>query len=109
MCYALQWKVFVLDEGSKKLVDSVVKTDDILRENVTSAYSAVKRGWIELRVIDIEQIEERRAMNQDLDVIYLLSPEPHIIECLIADLERQRYRRSYVVWNSSSSPSFQLP
>lgn len=31
----------MLDEGSKRLVDSVVKQDDILRENVTSAYYAV--------------------------------------------------------------------
>ena len=31
-----QWKVLILDEGSKKLVDTVVKEDDILQENVTS-------------------------------------------------------------------------
>ncbi len=31
-----QWKVLVLDDASRKLVDSVVKEDDILEENVTS-------------------------------------------------------------------------
>lgn len=31
-----QWKVLVTDETSKKLIDNVVKEDDILHENVTS-------------------------------------------------------------------------
>ncbi len=32
----IQWKVLILDEGSKKLVDNVVKEDDILNENIAS-------------------------------------------------------------------------
>ena len=32
----LQWKVLVVDEQSKKLIDNVVKEDDILNENITS-------------------------------------------------------------------------
>lgn len=31
-----QWKVLVLDEESRKLIDNAVKEDDILNENVTS-------------------------------------------------------------------------
>lgn len=31
-----QWKVLVTDETSKKLIDNVVKEDNILHENVTS-------------------------------------------------------------------------
>ncbi len=31
----IQWKVLVLDSGSKKLVDNAVKEDDILHENIT--------------------------------------------------------------------------
>ena len=31
-----QWKILILDEGSKRLVDCVTKEDDILQENVTS-------------------------------------------------------------------------
>jgi hypothetical protein len=31
-----QWKVLVLDEGSKKIIDNVVKEDDILNENIAS-------------------------------------------------------------------------
>ncbi|MCJ1378484.1 vacuolar sorting protein VPS33/slp1 [Xylographa soralifera] len=83
-----QWKVLVLDEASKRLVDSVVKQDDILQEKVTN----------------IEQIEHKRALNQDLDAVYLLTPEPHIVECLIMDFERRRYHRSYLVWTSFLPP-----
>ena len=39
-------------------------------------------------------------MNQEMDAVYLLSPLPHIVDCLMADLERRRYRRSFVIWTS---------
>lgn len=32
----LQWKVMVLDSGSRRIIDGVVREDDILKENVTS-------------------------------------------------------------------------
>ena len=32
----VQWKVMVLDATSKRLLDGVVKEDDILKENITS-------------------------------------------------------------------------
>lgn len=35
-----------------------------------------------------------------MDVIYILSPQPHIVDCLMADFERRRYRRTYIVWTS---------
>lgn len=31
-----QWKVLVIDETSKKIIDNVVKEDDILNENIAS-------------------------------------------------------------------------
>jgi hypothetical protein len=34
--FAIQWKVFLVDQGSKRIVDCVVNEDDILQENVTS-------------------------------------------------------------------------
>ncbi|KAL9116720.1 MAG: hypothetical protein Q9187_006752, partial [Circinaria calcarea] len=79
------WKILVLDEGSKRLVDCVTKEDDILQENITN----------------IEQIEHKRGLNRSLDAVYLLSPEPHVVDCLMDDFERRRYRRSYLVWTSS--------
>ncbi|KAL9135469.1 MAG: hypothetical protein Q9175_003335 [Cornicularia normoerica] len=87
-----EWKVVVLDAGSKRLVDGVVKGDDILKENVTN----------------IEQIEDRRPMNQEMDAVYILSPQPHIVDCLMADLERRWYRRSYILWTSLLPPEQRL-
>ncbi|KAI1610850.1 Sec1-like protein [Exophiala viscosa] len=78
------WKVLVLDEQSRQLVYNVTKEDDILNANITN----------------IEQIEERRQTLSDTDAIYLLSPLPHIVECLKADLGRKRYRRAHLIWTS---------
>lgn len=39
-------------------------------------------------------------MNPDMDAIYILTPQPHIVDCLMADFERRRYRRTYIVWTS---------
>ena len=80
-----EWKVLVVDDTSRKLMDNVVREDDILKENITN----------------IEQIEHRRPMNRELDVIYILSPQPHIVECLMADFQQRRYRRSFLLWTSS--------
>ena len=79
-----EWKIVVLDAGSKRLVDNAVREDDILKEKVTN----------------IEQIEDRRPMNQQMDAVYILSSLPHIVDCLMADFERRRYRRAYIIWTS---------
>ena len=50
--------------------------------------------------LDVEQIEHRRPMNPETDALYILSPLPHIVDCLMADFERRRYRRAYLVWTS---------
>ena len=39
-------------------------------------------------------------MNKDMDAVYLLSPLPHIVDCLMADLERRRYGRTFLIWTS---------
>ncbi|EER24184.1 Sec1 family protein [Coccidioides posadasii C735 delta SOWgp] len=83
-----EWKVLVVDALSKKLIDNAVKEDDILNANVTN----------------IEQIEHRRPMNQETDAVYFLSPLPHIVDSLIADLQRRRYRRAFLVWTARLDP-----
>ncbi|KAF2199541.1 Sec1-like protein [Delitschia confertaspora ATCC 74209] len=85
------WKVLVVDEQSQKLIDNVVKEDDILNENITN----------------IEQIEDRRPMNKDMDAIYLLTPLPHIFDCIMADFERRRYRGAFLIWTSLPPPPLQ--
>ncbi|KAL9615002.1 MAG: hypothetical protein Q9167_000533 [Letrouitia subvulpina] len=90
-----EWKILVLDEGSRRLIDGVIEEDDILEANVTT----VPKDFT-----DIEQIEERRPMNTKMDAVYLLSPLPHIVDCLLADLEMRRYRRAFLVWISVLQP-----
>jgi syntaxin-binding protein 1 len=41
--------VLVLDEGSKKIIDNVVKEDDILNENIASRFSDIRRLEKKLR------------------------------------------------------------
>ncbi|KAL2070401.1 hypothetical protein VTL71DRAFT_13427 [Oculimacula yallundae] len=82
------WKVLVIDEFTKKIIDNVVKEDDILNENIAN----------------IERIEDKREMNPDMDAIYLLSPQPHIVDCLLADFERRRYKKSFLVWTALLDP-----
>ncbi|PVH80328.1 Sec1 family protein [Cadophora sp. DSE1049] len=82
------WKVLVIDEFTKKIIDNVVKEDDILNENIAN----------------IERIEDKREMNPDMDAIYVLSPQPHIVDCLLADFERRRYRKSFLVWTALLDP-----
>ncbi|KIW86379.1 hypothetical protein Z517_01775 [Fonsecaea pedrosoi CBS 271.37] len=78
------WKVLILDEQSKRIVYNVCKEDDILNANITN----------------IELLEDRRQSLPDTDAIYLLSPLPHIVESLKADLSRKRYRRAHLIWTS---------
>ncbi|KAK4039089.1 protein transport protein sec1 [Parachaetomium inaequale] len=79
------WKVLVIDETTKKIIDSSINEDDILNHNIAN----------------IERIEDRREPNPDMDAIYLLSPQPHIVDCLLADFERRRYRRGFIIWTGS--------
>ncbi|OBT89014.1 hypothetical protein VE02_02175 [Pseudogymnoascus sp. 03VT05] len=83
------WKVLVVDNDSKRILDNVVKEDDILNENIAN----------------IEKIEDKRPPNPDMDAIYLLSPESHIVDCLMADFSRRRYKKSYLVWTALLDPT----
>lgn len=43
-------------------------------------------------------------MNPEMDAIYILSPLPHIVDCLMADFERRRYRKTFLVWTALLDP-----
>jgi syntaxin-binding protein 1 len=58
-----------------------------------------------MRPTDIERIEERREMNPTMDAIYLVSPQSHIVDCLVADLESRRYKKSFLVWTGVLEPA----
>ncbi|KAJ5121334.1 uncharacterized protein N7515_009295 [Penicillium bovifimosum] len=83
-----EWKVLVVDENSKRLVNGAVKEDEILNLNVSN----------------VEQLEHRRPPNQDMDALYILSPESYVVDCLMADFEVGRYRKAYLVWTSFLDP-----
>lgn len=91
-----------MDEDSKKILDNVATEDDILKENITSSSPIFipSNAKAALTSLDIEQIENRRPLNPEMDAIYLLSPLPHIVDCLMADLERRRYKRAFLIWTS---------
>ncbi|KAH6614166.1 Sec1-like protein [Boeremia exigua] len=82
------WKVLILDEDSKKLIDNVVKEDDILNSNITN----------------IERLEDRRETQRDMDAIYILTPKPHIVDCVMAELDVRRYRGLFLVWTTLLPP-----
>jgi syntaxin-binding protein 1 len=56
------------------------------------------------QLLAIERIEERREPNPTMDAIYILSPQPHIVDCVLADFERRRYKKSYLVWTGVLDP-----
>ncbi|KAK3936380.1 Sec1 family protein [Diplogelasinospora grovesii] len=82
------WKVLVVDETTKKIIDNVAREDDILNNNIAN----------------IERIEDKREPNPTMDAIYLLSPQPHIVDCLLADFDRRRYRKAFLVWTGALGP-----
>lgn len=43
-------------------------------------------------------------MNPTMDAIYILTPQPHVVDCLLADLDRRRYRSAYLVWTALLDP-----
>ncbi|CAI6090888.1 unnamed protein product [Clonostachys chloroleuca] len=83
------WKCLVVDTESKKIIDNAVKEDDILNNNIAT----------------IEKIEDRREPNPEMEAIYILSPEPHIVDCLLADFDRRRYKCAHLLWTSLIDPS----
>lgn len=76
------WHILVVDQNSWKLVTNVLKEDDIISE----------------KIAEIVHIEDKRVTNRDMDAIYLLSPEPHIVDCIMADFEHRRYAGAIVLW-----------
>ncbi|KAF2671845.1 Sec1 family protein [Microthyrium microscopicum] len=82
------WKVLVVDEDSRRLIDNVVREDDILENRVTN----------------IDQIEQKRTRNVETDALYILTAEPHIVECVLSDIEKGRYAAYYILWTSILPP-----
>ena len=39
-----------------------------------------------------------------MDVLYIISPQAHIVDCLLNDFEKRRYKRAHLVWTSLLPP-----
>ncbi|KAK9467958.1 Sec1-like protein [Lipomyces arxii] len=77
-----KYKYLVLDEYTSQLVHNVLTVDEILRHNVSA----------------IERIEERRQIRGSFEAMYILSPQRHIVNCLLADFVKTptRYSAAHV-------------
>ncbi|CAN8103029.1 unnamed protein product [Discula destructiva] len=80
-----EWMILVTDDSSKKIIDNCIKEDDILNNNIAN----------------IERLEDKRDRNPGMDAIYILTPKSHIVDTLIADLEKQRYKRAHLLWTDA--------
>lgn len=38
-----------------------------------------------------------------MDAIYILSPKPHIVDCIMAEFEQRRYRGFFLIWTTCKS------
>ncbi|KAI5804450.1 Sec1-like protein [Geopyxis carbonaria] len=82
------WRCVVVDETSYKVITNVMEEHHILDEKVS----------------DIKKIEERRT-SQPMECLYILTPEEHIVKCLISDFARPkpRYNCAHLLWTSELS------
>lgn len=35
-----------------------------------------------------------------MDAIYILTPKPHIVDCIMAEFEQRRYRGFFLIWTT---------
>ncbi|KAK7202566.1 Sec1-like protein [Myxozyma melibiosi] len=76
------YKYLVLDDYTAELINKVATNLELLKHNVSA----------------VERIEERRQSRGSFEAVYILSPRPHIVDCLISDYSRTppRYGAAHV-------------
>lgn len=45
-------------------------------------------------------ITDRRPANPDADALYFLTPKEHIVDCLMADFQKRKYKKAHLVWTA---------
>ena len=100
-----QWKILIVDEDSQRLINNVVKEDDILNLNITSMRPPLLWSHRVLTLPDIERLEDRRQSIRDMDAVYIISPKPHIVDCMMAEFEQRRYRGFFLIWTTCEKPA----
>ena len=96
--------MLVVDRDSRRVLDNVIEEDAILNENITSTQIDCSQRY-DVRhnpdlLLDIEQITDRRPPNRDVEALYFLTPQPHIVDCIMADFQKRKYKRAHLVWTS---------
>lgn len=38
--------------------------------------------------------------QRDMDAVYIITPKPHIVDCLMAEFEQRRYRGFFLIWTT---------
>ncbi|CAG8548514.1 343_t:CDS:10, partial [Acaulospora morrowiae] len=85
------WKVVIVDEPSRKIMDSAVKMYDILEEKVTL----------------VESLEKPRQAYQTLEAVYIITPSEESVARVIDDCSKQKaplYAGAHLFFISSISP-----
>nr|POE72125.1 protein transport protein sec1 [Quercus suber] len=89
-------------QSARSLMVMYVQIPDEPRSSVQHNNRSYELAFSDRAAVEnIEQITDRRPTNKDVDAIYLLSPLPHIVDCIMADFEKRKYRKAHMVWTSS--------
>ncbi|KZT51928.1 Sec1-like protein [Calocera cornea HHB12733] len=89
-----RWKILVVDEHAQKLLGATLKMFDILQENVTQ----------------VDAINSNRALQPNLEAMYLVMPTTQNIERIISDFSsgRQQYAAAHLFFiEGVAEPLFQ--
>lgn len=43
-----------------------------------------------------------------MDAVYIITPKPHIVDCLMAEFEQRRYRGFFLIWTTCRPHCYQL-
>jgi hypothetical protein len=35
-----------------------------------------------------------------MDAVYIISPKPHIVDCMMAEFDQRRYRGFFLIWTT---------
>lgn len=78
-----RWKILVLDERTAAMLDSVIKTYDVLEEGVQR--QSPRSSAIRSPRAEVDLITSARAQQTRLEAIYILTPTRQNVELVLSD------------------------
>lgn len=73
-----QWKVLIVDEDSKRILDNVLKQDDILNENITSELRLGAKDRGKSHSLQMSRILKTGGRGTQRSMRYTFSQQSHI-------------------------------